>query len=116
MEGGLVNNLMGFCAEIKYCNDRLQLLGSASIQVINTLKANHPDSDHGDLEKLEEYAIKAVKCGGHMIDDKRILRRCNWWNRGYCREGTSCPYSHHAKDCREHLELNGSCRVPGCLL
>ena len=114
MEGDLVNRLMGFCSEISYCNERLQLLGSASMKVINIMKTNHPDSDHGDLNKLEAYAMKAVKCGGYIIDDKRRARRCNWWNRGYCREGTSCPYSHQAEDCREHVE--GGCKVQGCSL
>ena len=48
-----MNTLVGYIAEIKYCNERLQLLGSASIKVINLLKTNNAESDHGDLDNLE---------------------------------------------------------------
>ena len=47
-----MNTLVGYIAEIKYCNG-LQLLGSASIKVINLLKTNNAESDHGDLDNLE---------------------------------------------------------------
>ena len=100
--------------EIMYCNERLQQLGSDAVQALDQLKTIHPDADHGDLECMKEYAIKAVKCGEHRIGDKRGPRRCNWWNRGYCREATSCPYRHQAEDYRQHIE--GSCRVQGCSL
>ena len=82
MEGDLVTTLVGFSSEINNCNQRLQQLGSASLKVIKELKTTNSDSNHGDLNDLEEFAMKAVKCGGHIIGDKRRLRRCNWWYRG----------------------------------
>ena len=32
------------------------------------------------------------------------LRRCKWWNMGYCREGTRCSYNHPLLDCQQHLQ------------
>ena len=44
------------------------------------------------------------------------LKRCRYWNRGYCREGTSrCPYYHPPDDCQEHLQ-EGLCSTQGCQL
>ena len=42
------------------------------------------------------------------------LRRCKWWNRGYCQEKDKCSFFHPPEDCREHL--NHRCTSKGCNL
>ena len=42
------------------------------------------------------------------------IRRCKWWNRGFCHEKERCIYSHPPGDCEDHL--GGRCNTRGCKL
>ena len=71
-----------------------------------------------NLEKYEEIAKYAAR--GALADkckgNKSSMKRCRWWNRGYCREGTDrCPYYNPADDCEQHLQ-EGHCLSQGCNL
>jgi hypothetical protein len=61
-------------------------------------------------DKLEE--IKTKK------ENKREIKtnkkgKCRYWNRGYCRDGRKCSWSHPEGDCQEYLQ-EGRCRDRGC--
>ena len=47
---------------------------------------------------------------------KSSLKRCRWWNRGYCREGSARgPYYHPTDVCEQHLP-GGHYLSQGCTL
>ena len=73
-------------------------------------------NEYGDSEE-SEIALKATNCISDKEDSKTSTQsksqgRCKWWNRGYCREGSSCTHSHQASDCEQHLL--GGCNRQGC--
>lgn len=57
---------------------------------------------HKILEILKEMEAR------HIVDkemnERKILKKCKFFNRGFCREGKSCHYLHPEKNCREHCE------------
>ena len=59
-------------------------------------------------EKKEEEDIEQPK-------DKKGKRskRCRYWNRGFCREKSSCLFSHVKEDC-ESFQKEGSCYDRTC--
>ena len=68
---------------------------------------------HKILEILKEMEAR------HIVDkemnERKILKKCKFFNRGFCREGKSCHYLHPEKNCREHCE-GKSCSVNGDIL
>ena len=69
-----------------------------------------------EVIKLESIAIKAKL--GILCNEDNIKctspKRCMYWNRGYCREGTNkCPFYHPPSDCHQHLQ-EGRCSSQGC--
>ena len=40
---------------------------------------------------------------------------CNFWNKGFCREGSSCSFDHPQEDCQDHIH-SGGCKDPCCPL
>jgi hypothetical protein len=57
---------------------------------------------HKILEILKEMEAR------HIIDKERnqtkMLKKCKFYNRGFCREGNSCYYLHPEKKCEKHCE------------
>jgi hypothetical protein len=81
------------------------------------------------IEKIEEEGNAKEKCEVKRMKDKlkkiqskkenkteiktNNKRKCRYWNRGYCREGGKCSWSHPEGDCQEYLQ-EGRCRDRGC--
>ena len=65
------------------------------------------------LITLKKYRIleEKVNQNRHMKPKYEIV--CNFWNRGFCREGSFCPYDHPQQDCKESIE-NGKCCDTRC--
>ena len=95
--------------EIIATNKKLQDLGVEARSVI--LQAKLQIGTNDQLEELDKMATKAMK---GVLSSKTInMKRCKWYNRGYCREGTRCPYSHPLGDCQQHLQQE-RCTSQGC--
>ena len=97
--------------EITATNKKLQDLGAEAESVLEEAKQN------GNFRNLEKYeAIAKNAAIGVLTDSCKSNKRCRWWNRGYCREGTArCPYYHPTEDCEQHLQ-DGHCFIQGCTL
>ena len=62
---------------------------------------------------LREVAMKALSFGREEVRlQVKSPKRCNWWNRGYCKEQNACLFSHQGGDCEEHL-LSERCTSQG---
>ena len=101
--------------EIKATNKKLQELGVKAESVLEEAKQN------GNFRNLEKYEDIAKNAASGVLTDpykskKSNMKRCRWWNRGYCREGTArCPYNHPTEDCEQNLQ-DGHCFIQGCTL
>jgi hypothetical protein len=63
-----------------------------------------------DLHKMFGEILEAMKYSLDKKNDKekKLKVRCKFYNKGFCREGSACDYSHPAEDCVEHCST-GSC-------
>ena len=63
-----------------------------------------------DLNKLVGEILEAWKYDlNKKIDkEKKPNIRCKFFNKGFCREGSACNYSHPEEDCVDHCST-GSC-------
>ena len=68
------------------------------------------DECEGVLKLLDEFQITSEQKGNK---NKIQSIMCNFWNKGYCKEGNKCLFSHEAEDCHEHLKT-GRCSDPWC--
>ena len=94
--------------EISFHNERLVVLGQEGLKVLEEKKKEGmPLSVH---DPLYDMALKAAGIG--VLKDVKVVKRCKWWNRGFCRERDNCSYNHQKGDCEEHL--NGGCTQRGC--
>ena len=46
-------------------------------------------------------------------ENKVIKRKCRYFNRGYCKYGTSCRFQHSQEICYEYMK-EGMCKTNGC--
>ena len=87
------------------------MLGKEGLKVLKKMK-EEGISD----EILEPLMNEAKKAAGIQSDEKEVrittVKRCKWWNRGFCRDKESCSFSHPLDDCHDHL--NGGCISRGC--
>jgi hypothetical protein len=69
-------------------------------------------SKFNDLHKLVGEILETVKLDSKLRVDKdkekKSKVRCKFQNKGFCREGSSCEYSHHDENCLEYCS-SGSC-------
>lgn len=98
--------------EIMYHNSRLAVLGVEAIKVLDLIKVEGVQEEV--LEPFVEVANKAAEAETTTKKEvkEKDLKRCKWWNRGYCREKEGCSFSHPAGDCQDHLQ--GGCHTKGC--
>ena len=69
------------------------------------------DQIEGVLQLMEEMQLD----GENKIDRKESKTKsilCNFFNRGFCKEGSRCPFNHPKDDCQEHLAER--CHDPWC--
>ena len=110
-ESSLPDRLAWVYQEMVATNQRLHDLGVEATYVVQQAKLQIGSNEGLDqVERIAKNAMKGVMC----IETTR-LRRCKWWNRGYCREGTRCSYSHPLLDCQQHLQ-EGRCTSQECTL
>ena len=68
-------------------------------------------------ELLGPFVEVARKAAGTELNvkekEEHTMKKCKWWNRGYCREKGECRYSHSKDDCEDHLK--GSCITKRCI-
>ena len=99
-------------SEISFHNARLVVLGQEAFRVLEDMrKKGMPKEVHDPLFDV------ATKAAGLEVDKDREtivkeVKRCKWWDRGFCRERGACFYSHTKGDCQEHLK--GGCTIKGC--
>ena len=99
MENNLVCKCVKVFSEIAFHNQRLSELGKEAVAVLNDiLKEGVPSDALATMMATARMAESAV-----MKERPSDIRRCKWWNRGFCREKQSCSYSHPAGDCQDHL-------------
>ena len=97
--------------EIMYHNSRLAVLGEETIQVLNSMKTEGMSDEV--IAPLMEVAMKAAGLESRDKEkERKEIKRCKWWNRGYCREKESCSFDHPSGNCEDHLK--GRCRSKGC--
>ena len=115
----MIKRFAWFSNEILFTNARLQQLGMEAENVVTEVKKMYKESgeESGEgLMQFENMVINAKKgvLGNEIKDKCTSERRCRYWNRGYCREGTTkCPFHHPPDDCQQHL-LEGRCSSQGC--
>ena len=97
--------------ELVATNQRLHDLGIEATNIVQQVKSQIGTSEV--LDKFENIAKNAMK--GVLCINTPGLRRCKWWNRGHCKEGTMCSYNHPLPDCQQHLQ-DGHCTSQGCSL
>ena len=66
-----------------------------------------------------ENIVRIAKAGV-LVSEVKVTssspKKCRYWNKGYCREGSSnCPFYHPPDDWRQHLQ-EGCCSSQGCAL
>ena len=82
-------------------------------------------------EELEDEKLKVVMLEEAIIKKNKLIetleskikkeetgtmqetKKCRYWNRGFCREGKSCKFSHPNEDCKNFLET-GKCKEREC--
>ena len=85
-------------------NSIIQLIYSGETTV-------HQDHIEGVLKLVEELKLD----GENEVNRKESKTKsilCNFFNRGFCKEGNSCPFNHPHDDCKDHL--CGRCQDPWC--
>ena len=108
-----------FSNEIQSTDARLKQLGMEGEYVVEEIKQMFKESGQEcgkELKQFENLVMKAKQgvLGGDVKEKYKSVKRCRYWNRGYCREGTTkCPYFHPPDDCQQHL-LEGRCSRQGC--
>ena len=116
LKASLPGRLFWVFREITATNQKLQELWVQAETLICEAKQNI--GVFKELEKYEDIAKNAVK--GALDKPCSVknssIKRCNWWNRGYCREGPAkCSYYHPSDDCEQHLQ-EGRCFSQGCTM
>ena len=113
---GLTTVVERTIADIKSCLERLESLHFTALGLIQEM----PDDKVGDnldvkLEELKELAkqINKQPRKSDKIEEERNIKRCIYWNRGYCREAFDCLYSHEGSECQSFL-TNGHCGDRTC--
>ena len=63
----------------------------------------HQEEIEGVLQLMEE-----MKLDGQSTENRKELKTksilCNFFNRGFCKEGVHCAFNHPKDDCRDHLQ------------
>ena len=71
----------------------------------------HQEKIEGVFQLMEE-----MKLDGQSTENRKEPKTksilCNFFNRGFCKEGVHCPFNHPKDDCRDHLQ--GRCQDPCC--
>ena len=108
--------------EIFAIDQRLRQLGVEAESLLEETKEmynQYGEKRSTELKHFESIAKKAkmgVLVAGEDKDKYTNFKRCRYWNKGYCREGTpKCPYYHPPDDCQQHLQ-KGRCSSQGCPL
>ena len=61
---------------------------------------------YNDLHKLVGEILETVKLDAKLRVDKekkkKLKFRSKYQNKGFCREGSSCEYSHREENCQEY--------------
>ena len=69
------------------------------------------DQSEGVLQLVEEFKVNGeMETNRKETKTKSLL--CNFYNRGFCKEGNSCLFNHPKDDCKDHL--HGRCQDPWC--
>ena len=58
----------------------------------------------------EDKIIESLKKnnGKEKAEESQKETKCRYWNRGYCRVGENCHFSHQKEDCQRHIQT-GKC-------
>ena len=67
------------------------------------------------LRFLQDCKVLESKMCKESNDKSKVSKLCNFWNRGFCRVGSSCLYDHPEDDCFDHLN-HGLCSNQRCTL
>ena len=64
--------------------------------------------------QLEKIAILMGKVAGIEVADKKVEpKKCNFYNRGFCKMGSECKFLHNDKVCESFVDL-GICEMQSC--
>ena len=64
--------------------------------------------------QLEKIAILMGKVAGIEVADKKVEpKKCNFYNRGFCKMGSECKFLHNDKVCESFVDL-GICEMQRC--
>ena len=102
-------------SEIDSLNERLSVLGQEAKMVLGQMLNEGVKMDvvipFLAKARKAEWANAVEGMEGNVTKERR---KCNWWNRGYCREKEGCLFAHPREDCQDHLK--GGCNNRGCTL
>ena len=63
---------------------------------------NENDCDNA-ISLIEEFKLYGEKDFVKKKEAKTNTIMCNFWNKGYCREGSSCSFDYPKEDCQDHI-------------
>ena len=108
--------------EIFATDERLKQLGIEAESLLEETKEMYKEYGEKSTTELKHFEniVRKAKAGVLSAGEDKVkctnLRRCRYWNTGYCREGTSkSPYYHPLDDCEQHLQEE-RCSSQGCQL
>ena len=106
----LIDNLYESREEIERLKRELET-ERKKIKVLEDIIEKQKKSIDTQIEKKKEEETKQQK--GEERGHKKSSKRCRYWNRGFCREKSSCLFSHVKEDC-ESFQKDGSCHDRTC--
>ena len=103
--------------ELVAIDARLKELGIAAESVLKEAKKMYKEHGEDTCDQVKQFKVIAMKAKSGLLsdqDDCKNFKRCQYWNRGYCREaGSKCLYYDPPDDCQQHLQ-EGRCSNQGC--
>ena len=97
--------------------DEIRLNLSEIVQLVDNLPDNHEDNLALETLKKTQNTLESLleNSRGKTSHKGKSLRKCRYYNRGYCKFGDRCNFTHPLAVCDNFL-MNNFCYERGCQL
>ena len=114
---GLAQSTDAITVEFARCWGYLGQLGVMASDMITRMEGGGENIENG-MQKITQLRriVKLVEKTAQIeIDESEArIKKCNFFNRGFCSQGTSCKFEHPLEVC-EQYEQGGVCVRKKCL-
>ena len=87
--------------------ERINLFYSKKREVLEEIAKEKLEDPSEELLEVEEEAKSCDPFAGFIVNDTETNKLCKHFSKGFCKNGSSCTYSHESSDCNEHVN-NGT--------